>query len=344
MLNITFNDDRTWLGTSFTIATVALASFIIVLDISIFLRLLYYRKHSKGTSTSFSRSVGLMHSINTYIHLLGNTTVFLLMSSRTLVGDGSKLSDKLILASWHCRLLNCSMAMFSAGIYGSCFLQALFRFWRITQSSQSRLTNYAFHCQLIVFHWLWIGLLAVPVWFRSVYVVEENYCFNPFIDPWSSVYISSTSVGIPLVALILIYVKIVLFIKRNSRAPRRWRRIQRDVNIIRRILVLVLVLLCTSSGVVILWISVYVQKRMHPLSYRWFCFMIVIGMLVCSVTLVLVSPQLRRALRSLRQHSKSPLPTPPVPPPVRSQPTKSHSPPKRMISEELVSLATDVSF
>jgi hypothetical protein len=73
---------------------------------------------------------------------------------------------------------------------------------------------------------------------------------------------------------------------------------KRDVLTIKRIFLLVIVLLSTSSAGVILWLLMFIQKHMHPLSYRLLCFMVEIGMLICSITLLIVSPQLKRALQS----------------------------------------------
>jgi len=42
----------------------------------------------------------------------------------------------------------------------------------------------------------------------------------------------------------------------------------------------------------------FIQQHLHPLSYRLLCFIIGISMPVCSITLLVVSPQLKQALRS----------------------------------------------
>jgi len=42
----------------------------------------------------------------------------------------------------------------------------------------------------------------------------------------------------------------------------------------------------------------FIQEYLHPLSYRILCFIIGISMPVCSITLLVVSPELKQALRS----------------------------------------------
>ncbi|CAM4747326.1 unnamed protein product [Rotaria magnacalcarata] len=78
----------------------------------------------------------------------------------------------------------------------------------------------------------------------------------------------------------------------------------RDVITIKRIILLVIVLLATSSAAIILWLLMFVEKRMHPLSYRLLCFMVVVGLLTCSITLLTVSPQLRGAIELTAHHRK----------------------------------------
>ncbi|CAF1259078.1 unnamed protein product [Rotaria sordida] len=301
-LNTSSNEDLISIAISFTIMTIVLACLTIILNSVILFRLIYYGKLRKRSSKSTSRRIGLLHSMNTYIHIIGCTTTFLIMSIRTLFGDLYLYNKEEMSPSWHCRLLNYLTSMFPAGIYGSCFLQALFRFWRIIKPHQHLYRKFSFHIRLIHLHWILIIILSIPVWFRSVYLLSENFCLNHFSDTWSSVYISVTSAIIPVFGISIVYLKIVLYMKHNWQSRKRWRRMKRDAATIRRIILLVIVLLNTSSAAIILWLLMYIQKHMHPLSYRLLCFMVEIGMLACSITLLTVSPQLRRALQSTNHY------------------------------------------
>ncbi|CAF3732823.1 unnamed protein product [Rotaria socialis] len=308
--NPSLNEDLKNVATIFTIVTILLALLTILLDLSILARLICHGKLRKCMSRSKSRRVGLLHSTNTYIHVIGCTTTFLLISIRTLFGDFYTDNKFESVPSRHCRLLNCLMSMFSAGIYGSCFLHALFRFWRTVKSKQRLLRQFTYNIRLIIVHWIIIMILSIPVWFRSVYLSSENYCFNRFSDTWSSVYISITFVAIPVSGIFIVYMEIVFYMKQHWQSRERLRRMKRDVITIKRIILLAIVLLATSSAAIILWLLMFVQKRMHRLSYRLLCFMAVVGLLTCSVTLLSVSPQLRRAIkltahRRKREHSNN---------------------------------------
>jgi hypothetical protein len=298
MFNTSSNIDVKFIATSFTIITIILACLTIILDVAVLWRLIFYNKLRKRCTRSTCRRIGLLHSMNTYIHIIGESTIFLIMSSRTLYGDLRFYNKEEIPPSWHCRLLNYLMSMFAAGIYGSCFLQSLFRFWRIIKPHERLYRTLLFHFRLIVLHWILIIILSIPVWYRSVYISSENFCLNRFTDTWSSVYISVVSVAIPVFSIIIVYVKILMYMKHNWQSRKRLRRMKREILTIKRILLLVIVLLSTSGAAVVLWLLMFIQKHMHPLSYRLLCFMVETGMLICSVTLLIVSPQLKRALQS----------------------------------------------
>ncbi len=305
MLNISFNGNLKSIATTFTIVTMILTSFTILFDCTIIFRLIYSGKLKKRYSKSSSRRLGLLHSINTYIHIIGETSIFLLMSSRTLYGDFYLNPSEEISPSWHCRLLNCLMSMFASGIYGSCFLQSLFRYCRVMKPHQSLYRKFSFHCRLIILHWILIIILSIPIWFRSVYLSSENFCLNRFTDTYSSIYISITSVVIPVSLIIIVYVKLVLYIKNNWQSRKRWRRMKRDISVIKRIILLVFVLLNVSTAAIILWLLMFIQQYLHPLSYRILCFIIGISMPICSITLLIVSPQLRRSLNYDQQQQYS---------------------------------------
>lgn len=281
----------------FTILTIIIASFNILFTSSIVYRLIRYGKLQKYCSKNRSRRISILHAVNTYIHILGETIVILLMVGRTLHADLHLIPRTESAPTWHCRLLNYLISTFAAGIYGSCFLQALFRFWRIMQPQQRLYRTFTFHLRLVAVHELCVVLVAIPVWFRAIYLPSENYCLNRFTDTWTSVYISITSVGAPILGIIVVYLKIVLYMKRKWRSRKRWRRMERDRLMIKRMLLLVIVLSSTSGAAVLLWLLMFIQQRMHPLSYRLLCLIIAFGMLISSVTLLVASPQLRRAMQ-----------------------------------------------
>lgn len=299
MQNFSSNLNIKYLAISFTIVTIILAILTILFTSFILYRLISFIKYrQERLSKSQSRRIGLLHSVNTYIHILGGVIIFFVMSTRTFYGDLFLKEFYLTNSSpsWHCRLVNYFMSMFASGIYGSCFLQALFRYWRIMYPYKRIYRKYSFHLRLILFHWILTLILSIPVWFRSVYILGENFCLNRFTDTYSSIYISTIAVVIPVTSITFVYIKIIFFLKYHWQTRKRWRRMKRDILIIKRILLLVFVLLNVSTAAIILWLLMFIQQRLHPLSYRILCLISTLGMTIFSLTLLIVSPPLKRAL------------------------------------------------
>lgn len=291
-------------ATTLTIITTIIATLTIILNLFILILLFYYGKLRKRFSKSNSRRIGLLHSINTYIHIIGGTTIFLVMSIQTLYGD-AKIHNKIDSPpSWHCRLLNYFLVIFSAGIYGSCFLHALFRFWRIIKPNKHLFQTFAFHVQLIIIYTISIMIIFIPIWFRSFYVPSENYCVNRYNDRWSLLYVIIISIAVPVFGIIIVYLRIVLFMKTNWQSRKRLKRMKREISTIRRIILFVTVVLTIGSAAVVVWLLTLIQKRLGTLAYRLLCFVSQISLLACSITLFAVSPQFIRALQSIGDHAQ----------------------------------------
>ncbi|CAF1420709.1 unnamed protein product [Adineta steineri] len=132
MLNNSLNQNVTKFSISINLIAILSSSLGILFNFILILILIHYGKFTKYSNKNNSRRIGLVHSINTYIHLIGILWTLLLMCIQTFYSDlyGEKYDENFI--PWHCHILAYFMTTFAAGVYGSCFLQALFRFWRIT--------------------------------------------------------------------------------------------------------------------------------------------------------------------------------------------------------------------
>ncbi|CAF1399364.1 unnamed protein product [Adineta steineri] len=305
MLNNSFNQNVTKFSIGINLIAILSSSLGILFNFILIIILIHYGKFTKHSNKNNSRRIGLVHSINTYIHLIGILSTLLLMCIQTFYSDlyGKKYDENFI--PWHCHILAYLMTSFAAGVYGSCFLQALFRFWRITKSSRSRFQKLPFHIQLIFTHWIFIMLLLLPTLPRTIYISSDHFCLTPFDDRLTAAYTSIITAIIPVIGISIIYIKIIFYIKHHSQAKKRWKHIKRDVLIIRRILFLVIIILQTSSAGIILWILTFFDKRLHPYFYRLLRFIIILCMIICSMALLIVSPQLKRALRSKNPNDQS---------------------------------------
>ncbi|CAF3756973.1 unnamed protein product [Rotaria sordida] len=298
MLNSTFNHNFTSFGSTIIFIAILLSSIAIIFNFIIIIVLIRHGKFIKCSKKHHSRRIGLVHSINTYIHLIGILSTLIIMCIRTLYGDLNREKRDKRIISWYCHFLAYLLSLFGAGVYGSCFLQALYRFWRIVTPNRDFFQNLYFHIQLILGHWAFIIILLLPIRSRSVYISSDHFCLSPFDDRWTAAYISLITAIIPVTGILILYIKIVIYMKKNLQTKKQWRRVKRDISTIRRILVLVIIILQTSSTGIILWILTFFYKSLHPLFYRLLRLLIILCMIICSITLLMLSPQLKRAFRS----------------------------------------------
>jgi hypothetical protein len=228
------------------------------------------------------------------------------MCIRTFYGDFNRQNREKIFIFWHCHFLAYLLSLFAAGVYGSCFLQAVFRFWRIMMSNQGLFQSLSFHLLFIFLHWICILILLLPTYSRSIYISSDHFCLSPFDDRWTAGYISLITAIIPVTGIFILYMKIVLYMKNHFQTKKQRKRMKHDLSIIRRIFFLVIIILQTSTTGIILWILTFFYPNLHLLFYRLLRLSLVVCMIICSMTLLILSPQLRRTLRAnSRKHQKN---------------------------------------
>ena len=278
----------------------------ILFNLLLLIIFLYRLLSMKRVSKSSSRQIGLLHTMNTYVHLTGILSTLLIMCLRTFYGDFySSTRDSMVIA-WHCHFLSYLFSFFGAGVYGSCFLQAIFRYWRIMFSQRIQLLQKPlFHLLLIVMHWILVSLLIFPTIFRSIYIPSDHVCVIPFDDRWTAAYIASIVTLLPVTGIFILYIKIILYMKNRFQTRKKRKRMRNDLSTIRRIFFLVMIILQTSSAGVILWILTFFQENLHRLFYRLLRLLVILCMLICSMALLFLSPQLRRILRTSQQQHRA---------------------------------------
>ena len=272
------------------------ASFLgMIFNVSLLIVFIHRIRLMKPLRRNNSHRIGLCHTINTYIHVLGILSILFLMHLRTFFNDFSFKTNGSLSISWDCYLLSHLFTFFEAGVYGSCFLQAIFRYWRIMFSDHSRLQNFNFHLLLIFLHWILLNLLLLPTVLRSSYIPSEHICHTAFDDRYIAVYVAIIVTVIPVGGICVFYIKIILFMKTRLHNRKRMRN---DLLTIRRIFFLVIIIFQTSIANTILWMCMFFQENLHRIFYRLLLLLVILCMLIFSVTLLLVSPHLRQILRS----------------------------------------------
>ena len=306
MFNETLNSYSRVLGMNIIFLGICSSSVGILFDLSLLIIFIHRLRTFEHSNKNSSHRIGLLHTINTYINLIGILSTLLSTCLQTLHGDVYFNAQHRSSISWHCHLLSYLFTLFGAGVYGSCFLHTLFRYWRIMHHPRILLQNPIFHLLLIFIHWILISLLLIPTIPRSSYIPSDHVCLIPFDDRYTAAYISSIVTVLPVSGIFLLYMKIILYMKHHFQTRQERKRTRHDRSMIRRIFILVIMIFQTSSTGVILWILTFFQENLHRLFYRLLRLLVILCMLICSMALLFLSPQLRRIVRSKqRKHRAS---------------------------------------
>lgn len=102
--------------------------------------------------------------------------------------------------------------------------------------------------------------------------------------------------AVPMIVLLLFYWKITSFIRQQpkNQAIRRKRRQQRDIIVLRRIFIIVAIIAVVAFPAFVFILIALISGTTYYLSYRIMWPLISIGLLCTSISLVLVTPPVKR--------------------------------------------------
>lgn len=155
-------------------------------------------------------------------------------------------------------------------------------------------------------------LLLCPVlfWHDIIYLPNEHNCFIPLTHLCAIIWGAFTTYVIPFSCLSFIYLRITIFIRDqpNNVTLAVKRRQQRDLLVLRRILITVSILLVVGIPTIVLLMLALITGNTHPLSYR----IVWIGAAIClttlSIGLVFMDPQLNSiVMKKWRQNRAMPV-------------------------------------
>ena len=176
----------------------------------------------------------------------------------------------------------------------------MFRLCRIVYFNRSRLNSFwiyavAAPCQICLGFPLMGPLL---LWNSEQYLPDENHCFLSIVDYNSLVWSSCSVYSIPIICLFMIYVRITIYLRRQTNHNRLLikRRRNRDLIAIRSIFIIITLLLMTGIPSIVLIIYVLITGEQHRLTYRIIWFFLALPMLALSIGLVCTTPELKRTV------------------------------------------------
>jgi hypothetical protein len=116
-----------------------------------------------------------------------------------------------------------------------------------------------------------------------------------------------TTYGIPVLLLLLIYLRITIFLRRQSNnqiVVAVKQRQQRDLLVLQRIFILVGLVMSVGSSAIVFVIMFYITGGEYPLMYRVAWFTIAFSIIGLSVAIVIVTPQLKNIVLQKFQQNR----------------------------------------
>lgn len=180
------------------------------------------------------------------------------------------------------------------------YFKAFFRLCRIVYHTCRKLNLFYLYTSAAPIQILFAFLVMSPLllWNSEIYLLHEHYCFLSFHDYRSVVWSAFATYAIPLGLLFLIYIRITIFIRSQTRLQRLQmkRRERRDLIAIRCIFITVLLLITMGFPAIVFVIMYAVNGQEHPLMYRVMWLFFSLSMAGLSVGMIFTTPELKRIL------------------------------------------------
>jgi len=204
--------------------------------------------------------------------------------------------------NFYCYIRIYTIGVTLASIYYSYLLQACFRLFRIVFYKRKNLQTFRCMSILILIQWLFVLLLPLPVYLSRYYKYLSSsnyYCGLSFTNIPSVIYTSLTVYFFPTSLIGSIYFYIIFYMKKQSNwTIQQYRRqaIQRDLTVLKRILILIGLLCTVSFPSIILYLWYIFTNDLSPLIYELQSFTFCVGLSVLPMITAMTTPQLRNLL------------------------------------------------
>jgi hypothetical protein len=194
--------------------------------------------------------------------------------------------------------------IFECSLYHSYYLQSFYRLCRVVFYKKRSLRCYSLYLILILIEWLLIFLLLLPPYFLNWYsrLPTEKYCLIPYTSVGPEVYHIIVLYTIPLICITSNYVWITIFIRDSSRTTsirltiQQRQRNQRDLTVIKRIIILISILILLRFPTIIFMIYGIINGDLFPLTYPIVGLITAICLIVIALINIYITPQLRRTI------------------------------------------------
>ncbi|CAF1109475.1 unnamed protein product [Adineta ricciae] len=297
-------DNRTNSPINFVLASLSIfhGSLACVISLIIFIAIIcyYYTNHRIKPQNK----IIFILCANIYFILFASTLIVMISDIRRLLGDiyGYNLNSS------SCVFNGYALCVILCVLYSSFTIQGFYRLCRVVYSSYRhmqtpRLYAFAIPIQIIYFCIIFSPLL---IWHDISYIPTEYNCFIPATSVRGMLWLYILGYGLPTWGLMLMYLKISRYIYNQPHAQNTvvGNRSTRDIVVIQRIMILVGILLVLALPGTILLLIYYITGYECSFGYRLQSATLQISLLILSVLIVFMTPQLKNNLMTTYQKTR----------------------------------------
>lgn len=245
----------------------------------------------------FKTNVAVFVVFNTYCNCFLVSSMMLMMYSYTLIGN---LHPSTYFGGQWCRWRIYLVHVCFCSLYYSFVLQAVFRLFRIVFYRFKVLQSFGVCLLSVVIQWILSFLFILPNLllddFR--YQASEFNCWIAFDNVRGLILVTLTIFNNPLSIIFTIYTQIIRYTRRQAHLQqRRQNANQRDLAVLKRIVILVFIIVIIGLPTLVVIIVYLITNRIIPYAYHIQGLCIALGVLVASISLVFLTPQLQQIFR-----------------------------------------------
>ncbi|UJR11046.1 hypothetical protein I4U23_015230 [Adineta vaga] len=185
-------------------------------------------------------------------------------------------------------------------LYWSFVNQAFYRLCRVVYSTHRWLQYVWLYIIIFPIDFFSICILIYPIryWQDVIYLENEHYCYVPYRHFRGILWLAFNCYGIPILSISFIYLRITIYLRqqKNNQIILVKQRQDRDLLVIRRILITIGLLLVLGIPGVVLLIMLHITGEEHPLLLRIEWLFVSLSMIGLSISTVLFTSQLKQML------------------------------------------------
>lgn len=277
--------------------TIFNSAFTAIVSIGILLIIIIFHRQT--------RSVPILFASQTCLAILLSAITLTSMTISSFLGfiGVDSYDDN---TKW-CRIRGFLIHGFLCVLYDAYGLQAIFRFFRVVFYRNKILHSFKLYCIIIPFEMIFAMICICPVLVLNdvIYLPSEFYCQTPFTNLRAILYIAVRLYGFPLIILFGIYWYLVRYIQRTGLsaeavdARRRAQKNARDLMLIKRLLITVMLLILLGLPAIIFLMIFVFTGHLLSLAYRISWLSVSFSMVFLIIMLVKHTHPLRNTVKRL---------------------------------------------